>query len=246
MELMHHIGESVVNSLSILFNLVLLYLIAFHSNFGTPVYQIMLAIDASLDLLLSIVVLIGQPICFTGGGHQVYISNGFFAGWNYTFDKFMIMMFNFTVLLNVMWIVIQFVYRYSFLCLQGSERKAERRRIYYILVAVCVLWVTTGASLIYVYNGKEQNREALELNHWDIARLPVVVGAHITNWRMKAWIAFWGVSCTTSMIVVGIFEMKIKRHFDTLEIVHENTRKIQKDFHRALLAMACFTLKTGF
>lgn len=62
MELVHHIGESIVNSLSITFNVALLYLIAYHSNFGTPVYQVMLAIDASLDLVLSIISLIGQPV----------------------------------------------------------------------------------------------------------------------------------------------------------------------------------------
>lgn len=51
-----------MNTLSIIFNSLLLYLIACHSSFGTPIYQILLAIDASLDLILSIVVLIAQTV----------------------------------------------------------------------------------------------------------------------------------------------------------------------------------------
>lgn len=54
--------ETIVNLLSILFNSVLLYLIAKHSTFGSPVYQALLAIDASLDLVLAVVVFLGQPV----------------------------------------------------------------------------------------------------------------------------------------------------------------------------------------
>lgn len=63
MEFVHHVLETVVNTLSISFNVVLLYLIAYHSNFGTPAYQVMLAVDASLDLGLSILTLLVQPVC---------------------------------------------------------------------------------------------------------------------------------------------------------------------------------------
>ena len=60
--LLHNIVETLMNGLSIIFNVFLLYLVKYHSSFGTPVYQVMLAIDASLDLVLSIFVLIGQPV----------------------------------------------------------------------------------------------------------------------------------------------------------------------------------------
>lgn len=55
--------ETLVNTLSIIFNSFLLYLIANHSSFGTPIYQILLAIDASLDLTFAIIVLLGQTVC---------------------------------------------------------------------------------------------------------------------------------------------------------------------------------------
>lgn len=51
-----------MNGLSVIFNCVLLYLIKNHSAFGTPMYQILLSVDSFLDLLLAIVVFLGQPV----------------------------------------------------------------------------------------------------------------------------------------------------------------------------------------
>lgn len=49
----------------------------------------------------------------------------------------------------------------------------------------------------------------------------------------------WSVSCVGGSIVVITFETKIKRHFDSMgsSMSHNSTRKMHKDFHRALLAM---------
>lgn len=60
--LVHNIVETMMNGCSIIFNAFLLYLVRYHSSFGTPVYQVMLAVDASLDLILSVFVLFGQPV----------------------------------------------------------------------------------------------------------------------------------------------------------------------------------------
>ncbi|KAH7708530.1 hypothetical protein AAVH_24209 [Aphelenchoides avenae] len=122
MEFLHHVVETVVGSISIALNLTLLYLIGYHSNFSAPVYQVLLAVDAALDLALSTISLLAQPICFTGGGYHVLVSNGFFAGWSYGFDEFLIWMWLNFSLFNVVWIVIQFVYRYTFICLREPHR----------------------------------------------------------------------------------------------------------------------------
>ncbi|KAH7710500.1 hypothetical protein AAVH_22204 [Aphelenchoides avenae] len=118
--LIHHIVETLVNGFSIGFNCLLLYLIKNHSAFGTPVYQVMLGVDASLDLLLSIFGLLAQPICVTGAGYKVFFSDGFFAGWSYALDEWLLMMWMTLVHFNVMWISIQFVYRYTFLCMRDK------------------------------------------------------------------------------------------------------------------------------
>ncbi|KAH7710497.1 hypothetical protein AAVH_22201, partial [Aphelenchoides avenae] len=89
--LIHHIVETLINVLSILFNCLLLYLTKNHSAFGTPVYQVMLAVDASLDLMLSFFGLLSQPLCVTGAGYKVFFSDGFFAGWSYALDQCLLM-----------------------------------------------------------------------------------------------------------------------------------------------------------
>ncbi|KAH7708495.1 hypothetical protein AAVH_24250 [Aphelenchoides avenae] len=94
-EYAHHVTETIVNTFSTGFNVLLLYLIVFHSSFGTPTYQVMLTIDALLDLSLSVVVFLLQPC--------------------------MLVAFFVLILLNIMWVVIQFVYRYVFLCLKPNQ-----------------------------------------------------------------------------------------------------------------------------
>ncbi|KAH7724843.1 hypothetical protein AAVH_07429 [Aphelenchoides avenae] len=116
MDMAHHVVETVVNLLSILFNTGLLYLIKNHSNFGSPMYQILLAVDATLDLILAVVAFLGQTIAVTGGGYLQYMSNGFFSGWSYRFDVALIFCWLWVIHLNVMWIPIQFIYRYTFIC----------------------------------------------------------------------------------------------------------------------------------
>lgn len=60
--LVDNVCETIMGLLSLFFNTVLLYLIKRHSNFASRVYTVMLTIDASLDLLLSVFVLFGQPV----------------------------------------------------------------------------------------------------------------------------------------------------------------------------------------
>ncbi|KAH7720034.1 hypothetical protein AAVH_12455 [Aphelenchoides avenae] len=61
LQLVHNVFECVVGVLSIVFNLWLLYLIKYHSKFGSNFYRVMLAIDALLDLTLATIVFLGQP-----------------------------------------------------------------------------------------------------------------------------------------------------------------------------------------
>lgn len=54
----------------------------------------------------------------TGDGYLIYITNGFFAGWSHRLDMFLIFIWLWVLHLNMMWIPVQFVYRYTFLCLR--------------------------------------------------------------------------------------------------------------------------------
>lgn len=58
----HRMLETTMNSLSIMFNLFLLYLIRCHSMRQMSTYKLLLTIDASLDLMLAVVCLLTQPV----------------------------------------------------------------------------------------------------------------------------------------------------------------------------------------
>ncbi|KAI1698170.1 serpentine type 7TM GPCR chemoreceptor str domain-containing protein [Ditylenchus destructor] len=112
----HHAMEGTVNTSSILFNVYLLYLIKYHSAFGVKLYQYLLTIDALLDLALSVSAFIAQPVVITANGYSTMISNGFFAGRSASFDSFAVMVYLTILHTNIIWIPVQFVYRYLLLC----------------------------------------------------------------------------------------------------------------------------------
>lgn len=62
MERTHHVVDSATNTLSIAFNIVLLYLIKYHSPFKIPTYQTLLYIDACLDLAVAVLALNVQSV----------------------------------------------------------------------------------------------------------------------------------------------------------------------------------------
>ncbi|KAH7698118.1 hypothetical protein AAVH_34793, partial [Aphelenchoides avenae] len=130
-------------------------------------------------------------------------------------------------LFNVVWIVIQFVYRYTFICLREPHRALEKRRTYWFLGAFCKATCATGVSLNYIYCHTEYGTEALEMNHWNSSQTPVVMGTHADQWLFTAWILVWTTACTISMVVVALFEVKIKRHLDAMgSATHDATRKM--------------------
>lgn len=58
----HHALDTTMNSISMLFNGYLLYLIKNHSAFHVQTYQVLLAVDAALDFLLALMVFVSQPV----------------------------------------------------------------------------------------------------------------------------------------------------------------------------------------
>ncbi|KAH7716632.1 hypothetical protein AAVH_15915 [Aphelenchoides avenae] len=120
-------------------------------------------------------------------------------------------------------------------------------------MAISFIWGIVGVYMIYKMNhagvggtSQEQGIHAFELNGFDMSHKPVVVGSHIKHWVLKCWIAMWNVSCLTSIFLVAVLEVKIKRYVDNMGgVAHQSTRKMHRDFHRALLAMAICPLITS-
>jgi hypothetical protein len=55
----------------------------------------------------------------TGDGYFIMITNGFYAHSSHIYDSVMLVLFGVVLHMNVVWIPIQFTYRYIFLCRRG-------------------------------------------------------------------------------------------------------------------------------
>ncbi|KAH7712212.1 hypothetical protein AAVH_20451 [Aphelenchoides avenae] len=112
---LHYIWDSLVNALAILFNGLLLFLNAFCSSKRMRPYEILLGIDASLDFVLSVLMLIALPIFLNAEGGFVVTCNGYFASLSQAFDAWLMITVSFIMHLNVTWIATQFAFRYILL-----------------------------------------------------------------------------------------------------------------------------------
>ncbi|KAI1695943.1 serpentine type 7TM GPCR chemoreceptor str domain-containing protein [Ditylenchus destructor] len=162
----HHITETTVNGLFIMFNCCLLYLIKYHSTFGIKVYRYLLTVDASLDLCLGIVVLLGQPVGMTGGGITILMSNGFFSGQSATLDSILITVWAFILHTNLVWIPVQFVYRYRLLCKNEQNIKANCS-----IVAIATIYSAVAVFVIVPWcevreEFQSDGQLVLDLNNW--------------------------------------------------------------------------------
>ncbi|KAI1693625.1 serpentine type 7TM GPCR chemoreceptor srd domain-containing protein [Ditylenchus destructor] len=62
---------------------------------------------------------------------------------------------------------------------------------------------------------------------------------------MLSWLSLWTFTCTASIFIVIWCEKKIVKNVSQFgQATHSNTRRMHKEFHRALLAMAICPLIT--
>ncbi|KAI1703019.1 serpentine type 7TM GPCR chemoreceptor srd domain-containing protein [Ditylenchus destructor] len=239
----HHITETVQHSFALFFNIVLLYLIKSYSTFGVKLYKYLLTIDALLDLSLA-------ALALGGDGYLILTLNGFFAGHSPALDSLLYTMFLFIMHTNILWIPVQFIYRYRLLCKDDSQS---------IRINVLIVVATAAYSLLalfiiaWVCEYREElqpfGQNVFRLNKWPQhknGRHQFVFGCLVTEIRGIPYMILWAITATASIFIVVWCERKIARHFRQLgRPTHDTTQKMHKEFHRALLAMAICPLITA-
>ncbi|KAI1703118.1 serpentine type 7TM GPCR chemoreceptor srd domain-containing protein [Ditylenchus destructor] len=244
----HHVMEGTVNTLSIMFNCYLLYLIKYYSAFGVKLYQYLLTIDALLDLVLSISAFIAQPVVLTADGYCTMMSNGFFAGLSPSFDSFTVVLYLSILHTNIIWIPVQFVYRYLLLCKKNTN--LARSTVFVITTAAAQSTITLFLTYL-VFKTRDEfqptGHHVLELNSWPNFETKYVLGRHIDEWQLFVMLISWNITCGGSIFIVTWCEKKIAKNFDELSqhSTHSSTQKMHKEFQRALLAMAVCPLVTS-
>ncbi|KAH7710579.1 7TM GPCR protein [Aphelenchoides avenae] len=246
----HRVQETITNTLSVLFNAYLLYLIHSHSNYGLKIYKVLLTVDATLDLALSLITLTAQPILLSGEGYFVLMCNGFFARRSVNVDSWMLVSFYFTYHINFTWIPAQFCYRYAYICIKDGT-KSRRYGLWTVIVAVAwnfgVFFGIRAMFSVYTPELHEVGLRILNQSSWPVHPAeppPIMAVSYLTDARLIAWMTLWTLTCFMSVVIVVICEWKILHHFSTTDIVNDNTRRMHKEFHRALLAMAICPLVT--
>ncbi|KAI1694942.1 serpentine type 7TM GPCR chemoreceptor str domain-containing protein [Ditylenchus destructor] len=179
----HHIMETTVYSTSTVLNIYLLYLITYHSTFGIKLYKYLLTVDAGLDLIFGFIVLLSQPVGFSCDGYFVMKLNGFVAGFSPGWDSFFGILYLFFLNANVMWIPVQFVYRYLLLCKDSIHSLKTNVliatfTIFYSLLCLVIIVIMCEVREEYQTVGKQ----IIEKNGWPMRsdqRPTYVVGSFI-------------------------------------------------------------------
>ncbi|KAH7710132.1 7TM GPCR protein [Aphelenchoides avenae] len=120
---------------------------------------------------------------------------------------------------------------------------------------LAIFGMTTGTMAFYFFfhppvGPDPGSADVVRKNGWSqeqVERL-IVFGGRVDQWNLTAWTAVWTGACIGSIILVVMFEFKMFAHFrhlkDSAQNISENTRKMHRDFHRTLLAMAICPLFT--
>lgn len=64
-----------------------------------------------------------------------------------------------------------------------------------------------------------------------------VLSSFYKDWKLQDWIALWTVDCMGSTAIVIYCECKIVQFFRVTNVTNDRTKRLYKEFHRALLAM---------
>ncbi|KAI1713020.1 serpentine type 7TM GPCR chemoreceptor srd domain-containing protein [Ditylenchus destructor] len=187
----------------------------------------------------------------TGDGYLIIASSGFFADKSRFFDSSILMIFFFVLHTNILWIPVQFVYRYRLLCkgrdgsTVGTALVISTIAVLYSMFAAFVIWYMFVTPVDFQLVGVHR---VLDPNFWPRspdATYPFMFGSFITHSRTISWLLLWTTTCLSSIFIVIWCEKSIVKHFQQFgHLMNKNTQKMHKEFHRALLAMAICPLIT--
>ncbi|KAI1700029.1 serpentine type 7TM GPCR chemoreceptor srd domain-containing protein [Ditylenchus destructor] len=242
MDTIHHVSDTIINTLSVSLNGILLYLVLNHSSFHVPEY--LLAVASINDIVLGLAVLYGQPAILFADGYYAFVPNGFFANKSWFADYLSAILLCILIHVNVVCLVVQFIYRYRFMS-QHSSPHADKFAVGKLVVIP--IFYTCGHAIITMwmaYQPKEFAqvvRHVMELNQWPIREDQkfYAAGARITDLKTILYTAYYTVTTTGGYAIILWCEYKIikeLRYFG--ENMRESTRQLHVEVHRALIALA--------
>ncbi|KAH7703939.1 hypothetical protein AAVH_28886, partial [Aphelenchoides avenae] len=227
-DFIHHAVDTSVHTVALLLNFILLYLILRHSQFQVKLYKTVILV-----------------VLFEGNsGYTLAMPNGFFAGFNWAFDYVSVTMVPTFIHSNMVVLVMQFYYRYRFVCRIEDRRKIVMVAKTIVFPAIwCVMFA--GITFWFMYETPEFTPnfglEVLRNKSWpyDESRPPFVFGCFMDDARSYAYVGQFMVTMSVGYGLILWCEYKMIRYFRSLGVASsEMTRQLHSEIHKALIALA--------
>ncbi|KAI1699169.1 serpentine type 7TM GPCR chemoreceptor srd domain-containing protein [Ditylenchus destructor] len=244
MDTIHHVIDTIINTFSVSLNGLLLYLVLNYSSFHVPEYKYLLTVASINDIVLGLAVLYGQPAILFADGYYVFVPNGFFANKSWFADYLAAVLLCILIHVNVVCLVVQFIYRYRFM---SQHSRPHKDKFAVVKLVVIPLLYTSGHAIITIwmaYQPKEFEqvvRHLMELNHWPIREDQkfYAAGARITDLKTILNTAYYTVSTVGGYVIILWCEYKIIKELNQFGgNMQESTRQLHVEVHRALIALA--------
>ncbi|KAH7720659.1 hypothetical protein AAVH_11866 [Aphelenchoides avenae] len=139
----HHYLATSIDSASLFLNAILLYLILNHSHFAMKEFKWIFMLTCVGDSMLSAVVLFGQPYLLFDEGYMFLISNGPFSGRSAAVDHASMAVFCSMLHINIVFVVMQYVWRNSLICGERSFIRVNKKMLVYPTIW-CVIQIITA------------------------------------------------------------------------------------------------------
>ncbi|KAH7695205.1 7TM GPCR protein, partial [Aphelenchoides avenae] len=246
LETVHRYLATAIDSTSLVFNAILLYLILYHSRFYMKEFKWIFMMTCVGDTLLSIVVLLGQPyIMFDGrrnGGFMFIVSNGPFSRRSPTVDHIASTAFCSMLHVNIVIVVCQFVWRNSLICGEESLIHVTKKKALFP-IAWCLVQLATAAWCWTVDQDeiREEGLYLLRKNGWefdnDAAPYPGMTPGR--GFKTIAHHVFYLSSTILGYCVIVWCQVRAITFISQRGVAaHRKTRKAHSEINRALIALA--------
>ncbi|KAI1697576.1 serpentine type 7TM GPCR chemoreceptor str domain-containing protein [Ditylenchus destructor] len=167
----YHSIENTIGILSLIANVMLLYLILTKSQFRVKVYKTIMLVTCLLDLFYGIFCFIAQPTVFAESGYMIVMADGFFScRWEF-FDHFCCTIYCTFIHLTCIYVVAMFVYRYYIICCQNGEGYIRSITPVFWFAGLYCFMQSTNAFCMYCLGQTPEYRQiglrVLDHNNWE-------------------------------------------------------------------------------
>ncbi|KAH7721033.1 hypothetical protein AAVH_11500 [Aphelenchoides avenae] len=236
----HHYLATAIDSASLFLNAILLYLILNHSHFAMKEFKSIFMLTCMGDSMLSAVVLFGQPYLLFDEGYMFLISNGPFSGRSAQLDNASMAVFCSMLHINIVFVVMQYVWRNSLICGDKSFINVNKSMIVYPVVW-CIIQIITAMWNVGQEELRDEGNHILLNNGWQFDNHTAPYPSIVPGASLKAIVhhVFYLSSSVLGYAIIVACQYGVVRFLRQLGMPsHHRTHRANNEVKRALVALA--------